>query len=615
MFMAATFHSDERIDPSIIDNRAPHVARLLLDRVQATPNSEAFRYRTGEEWISLTWQQTSDAVERLAAGLIALGVRPGQRVALVSGTRIEWILADLAVLMAGAATTTVYPTTNAEEMAYILADSGSVLVFAEDQHQLTKLRQHRRGLPELSTVVVFDGTADGDWVIGLDEVRELGATLLRQRPGAVIERVAGIEAEDLATLIYTSGTTGRPKGVRLRHSALTYEAATVASVGELNMTDLQYLWLPLAHVFGNVMIMLPLQIGFATAVDGNIERIMSNLAVVRPTWMGAVPRIFEKVHAGVTGAIAAEGLLKRQLFGWAVEVGGRVARARRDGSQLPASLTARFALADRLVLSKVRDRFGGRLRFLSSGSAPLNPEIAEWFAAIGIPVLEGYGLTETSAASLCNRLDRHFFGTVGTPLPGTEVRLAEDGEVLLRGPGVMEGYHNQPEATAAVLSPDGWFATGDIGEFDEHGYLRITDRKKDLFKTSGGKYVAPAAIEATFRGICPYVSNIAVFGEGRKFASALITLDRDAIGKWAGEHGLAGRSYPELAGSSAVRQLIQGYLDQLNGRLNQWETIKRFVLLDREFTITDGELTPSLKLRRRVVGERYAELIAGMYSD
>ena len=611
--MAATFHPDERIDPSLIDNRPPHVARLLLDRVQATPASEAFRYRAGEQWISLSWQQTSDAVEQLAAGLIALGVRPGQRVALASGTRIEWILADLAVLMAGAATTTVYPSTNAEEMAYILADSASVVVFAEDESQLVKLRQHRAWLPELSTVILLDGSADGEWVIGLDEVRELGAALLRQRPGAVIERVAGIQADDLATLIYTSGTTGRPKGVRLRHSALTYEAATVAAVGDLSMADLQYLWLPLAHVFGNILIMLPLQMGFATAVDGNVERIMANLATVRPTWMGAVPRVFEKVHAGVTAAAAAEGLIKRQLFGWAVEVGGRAARARRTGEAVSPWLAAQFAIADRLVLSKVRERFGGRLRFLNSGSAPLDPRIAEWFAAIGIPVLEGYGLTETSAASLCNRLGDFTFGTVGTPFPGTEVRLAEDGEILLRGPGVMEGYHNQPEATAAVLSPDGWFATGDIGEFDERGLLRITDRKKDLIKTSGGKYVAPAAIEATFRGICPYASNIAVFGDGRKFATALITLDREAIGRWAAEHLPGERSYPELTSAPEVQRLIQGYLDRLNERLNRWETIKRFVLLDREFTITDGELTPSLKLRRRVVGERHAELIAAMY--
>jgi long-chain acyl-CoA synthetase len=613
--MAATFRPDERIDRSIIDDRAPHVARLFLDRVHATPHAEAFRYRAGEEWISLSWQQTSDVVERLGAGLIALGVRPGQRVALASGTRIEWILADLAVLLIGAATTTVYPSTNADEMAYVLADSGSVVVFAEDAGQLAKLRRHRSRLPGLSTVIAIDASADGDWVIGLDEVRELGAELLRQRPGAVIDRVAGIQADDLATLIYTSGTTGRPKGVRLRHSSLTYEAATVAAVGDLSMADLQYLWLPLAHVFGNVLIMLPLQIGFVTAVDGNVDNIMANLATVRPTWMGAVPRIFEKVHAGVTGAVAAQSLPRRQLFEWAVRVGGRMAQARRAGVEVSAVLQAQFTIADRLVLSKVRNRFGGRLRFLNSGSAPLNRQIAEWFVAIGIPVLEGYGLTETSAASLCNRLDSFVLGTVGPPFPGTEVRLAEDGEILLRGPGVMEGYHNQPEATSAVLSADGWFATGDVGELDEHGFLRITDRKKDLFKTSGGKYVAPAAVEAMFRGICPYASNIAVFGEGRKFASALITLDSAAISRWAGEHGLASLGYAELSAAPEVRQLIQDYVDQLNQRLNRWETIKRFVLLDREFTIVDGELTPSLKLRRRVVGERHAELIAGMYTE
>jgi len=613
MLMPASPYHVELIDRSILDNRPPHVPRLFLDRVQATPAAEAYRYRSGEAWVSMSWQQASDAVERLAAGLIALGVRPGQRVAIASGTRIEWVLAHLAILLAGAATTTVYPSTTADEVAYILADSASVVVFAEDAAQLAKLREQRDRLPELSVVISFDGPADGNWVIGLDEVRELGAELLRQRPGAVMERVAGLRGADLATLIYTSGTTGRPKGVRLRHSSLTYEAAAVASVGDLTIDDLQLLWLPLAHVFGNVLITLPLQIGFPTAVDGAVERIMPNLAAVRPTWLGAVPRVFEKVHAGVTAAVRAEGGVKQRLFEWAVRTGDRTARLRRAGAQPGPALAGQYALADRLVLARVRERFGGRLRFLNSGSAPLNPEIADWFAAIGIAVLEGYGLTESSAASFCNRLSHTRLGTVGWPFPGTEVRIAEDGEVMLRGPGVMEGYHNQPAETAAVLSPDGWLATGDIGELDEQGYLRITDRKKDLFKTSGGKYVAPAAIEATFRGMCPYISNIAVFGDGRKYASALITLDPDAIAGWAAGHGLAGRSYAELAAAAEVRQLIQGYLDRLNARLNRWETIKRFELLERDFSIEQGELTPSLKLRRRVVGQRHAELLDGLY--
>jgi long-chain acyl-CoA synthetase len=611
--MTVTSYTDERVDLSIIDARAPHVGRLFLDRIQQTPDAEAFRYRENGQWRSLTWQQTSDQVECLAAGLIALGVQPSQRVALASGTRIEWVIANLAVLLAGAATTTVYPSTTAADVAYILTDSASVVVFAEGDEQVAKLEQHRDELSCVTTVVSIDGKSDGDWVIGLDELRELGAELLRQHPAVVMDRVAGIGPDDLATLIYTSGTTGRPKGVRIAHSCLTYEAATVASVGDLSADDLQFLWLPLAHIYGNVLLMLPLQIGFPTAVDGNIADIVSNLAAVRPTWMGAVPRIFEKAHAAVTAAVAAEGGVRARLFAWAIHTGDRVAVATASHSHISPLLRWRFAAADRLVLSKVRDRFGGRVRFFNSGSAPLDPEIARWFAAIGIRILEGYGLTETSAASFCNRLASTEFGTVGWPFPGTEVRIAEDGEIMLRGPGVMQGYHNLPEETAAALEPDGWFHTGDIGELDDRGFLRITDRKKDLFKTSGGKYVAPSAIEALFRGICPYASNIAVFGAGEKYASALLTLDADAIGKWATGNGLADLSYAELARSVAVRDLIQGYLDELNSRLNRWETIKRFQILDRDFSIEAGELTPSLKLRRRVVGQLHAEELQALY--
>ncbi|HET6209809.1 MAG TPA: long-chain fatty acid--CoA ligase [Jatrophihabitans sp.] len=612
--MAVTGVHDERIDRTIIDNRAEHVARLFLDRVQASPRSEAFRYLDGGRWVSLTWQQTGDAVETLAAGLIAVGVRPGQRVALASGTRIEWVLADLAVLLAGAATTTVYPSTTADEVAYIVADSGSVLVFAENDDQVAKLEEHRAELPELQTIVSIDGKSDGDWVIGLDELRQLGAEQLRQRPHAVMERVAGIRADDLAILIYTSGTTGRPKGVRLRHSSLTYEAATVASIGDLSADDLQLLWLPLAHVFGTVLLMLPLQIGFPTAVDGRVEAIVDNLLAVQPTFMGAVPRIFEKAQAAVLAAVAEQGGAKARLFGWAVWVGHRVADRRRRVQDVPAVLKAQFVIADRLVLSKVRARFGGRLRFLNSGSAPLKPEIAEWFEAIGIRVLEGYGLTETSAASFCNRIRHSRLGTVGWPFPGTEAVIAYDGEILLRGPGLMQGYHNLPDLTAAAITADGWFHTGDIGEFDDQGYLRITDRKKDLFKTSAGKYVAPSVIEASLRGSCPYLSQVVVFGADHNFVTALITLDADAITRWAGQHGMAGQSYQQIANSAAARALVQSAVDELNQRLNRWETIKKFVILDRDFTIADGELTPSMKLRRAVVTERNRDRLEALYS-
>ncbi|HEX4726961.1 MAG TPA: long-chain fatty acid--CoA ligase, partial [Jatrophihabitans sp.] len=534
-------------------------------------------------------------------------------VALASGTRIEWVLADLAVLLAGAATTTVYPSTTADEMAYIVADSGSVLVFAENDDQVAKLEAHRADLPGLQTIVSIDGKSDGDWVIGLDELRQLGAEQLRQRPHAVMERVAGIRADDLAILIYTSGTTGRPKGVRLPHSALTYEAATVASIGDLSAADLQLLWLPLAHVFGTVLLMLPLQIGFATVLDGRVEAIVDNLLAVRPTFMGAVPRIFEKAQAAVLAAVRQQGGAKERLFRWAVSVGRRVADQRRRQQDVSAVLAAQFVIADRLVLSKVRARFGGRLRFLNSGSAPLKPEIAEWFEAIGIRVLEGYGLTETSAASFCNRVRHSRLGTVGWPFPGTEASIAADGEILLRGPGVMQGYHNLPELTAAAITADGWFHTGDIGQFDDQGYLRITDRKKDLFKTSGGKYVAPSVLEASLRGSCPYLSQVVVFGADHNFVTALITLDADAITRWADQHGMAGQSYQQIAGSAAARALVQAAVDDLNQRLNRWETIKRFIILDRDLTVADGELTPSMKIRRSVVTERNRERLEALY--
>ncbi|MGI8665863.1 MAG: AMP-dependent synthetase/ligase [Jatrophihabitans sp.] len=611
--MAAIPGNDAGLDHSIIQNRAPHVARLFLDRVQATPDGEAFRFLRDGRWDSLSWSQTGAAVEGLAAGLVALGVRAGQPVALASNTRLEWILAHLAVLLAGAATTTVYPTTSPDEVAYILADSGSVLVFAEDDGQLAILRARRAQLPDVQTVISFAGQSDGDWVIGLDEVRELGAELLRQHPHAVMDRVAGIREQHLATLIYTSGTTGRPKGVRLRHSSLTYEAAAVATVGDLSATDLQLLWLPLSHVFGNILLMVALQVGFATVVDGRVEAIADNLLTARPTVMSAVPRVLDKVHARVHDTVRASGRPRAALFEWGIGVGGQVAGCRRRSVPVPFVLALRFALADRLVLSRVRDRFGGRLRFLISGSAPLNLEIAEWFEAVGIRVLEGYGLTETSAASCFNRLARGELGTVGPPIPGTEVRIADDGEVLLRGPGVMEGYHRMAAVTAETITDDGWLHTGDIGSLDECGYLRITDRKKDLFKTSGGKYVAPSAIESALRAICPYVSQVVVCGDGQSHVTALITLDAQAIGVWAAGPGTTGLDYRELVGSAASRALVQGYVDELNSRLNPWEAIRAFTILDRDLTIADSELTPSLKVRRALVIERFQATVEAMY--
>ena len=611
--MAGLHKSQERYDSGKIDNRAPSVARMFVDRVAATPNAEAFRYLPNGEWATVTWRNIGDRVNLVAAGLISLGIRPEERVALASGTRYEWVVVDFGILAAGAATTTVYPTTNADDVAYIVANSGSRIVVAEDQTQVDKLRSHRDDLPAVETVVIIDGEGDGEWVISLAELEHRGKLLLEESPTVVSDRIDAIRPDQLATLIYTSGTTGKPKGVRLLHESWTYTATAMDSLGVLSDKDLNYLWLPLSHAFGKVMLALPLVIGFPTVIDGRVDKIVENLAVIRPTIMGAVPRIFEKVHGRINEMMVKEGGFKKTMFDWAVGVGLQVSRARQAGHSVSPLLAAQQKVADMLVLSKIRDRFGGRLRFFISGSAALDRDIAQWFDAIGVVVLEGYGLTETSAASSLNRPSAYRFGTVGWTLPQTDVKIAQDGEILLKGPGIMNGYHDMPEATAETIEPDGWFHTGDIGELDAEGFLRITDRKKDMFKTSQGKYVAPSAISAQFKGICPFASEIIVYGEGKPYCVALVSLDADGLKDWAAANGLGDKSFGEVARDAKTREAVEGYVEELNKHLNRWEQVKRFTVIDRELTVENGDLTPSLKLKRKVVVDSYHDKIDALY--
>nr|WP_246470049.1 long-chain fatty acid--CoA ligase [Streptomyces olivoverticillatus] len=618
----------------MIENRPPSVASLFLERVEATPEAEAYRYpvpapsgQGPDSWASLTWRDAADRVFAIAAGLIDLGVRPEERVALASGTRVEWILADLGVMCAGAATTPVYPSTNAEETAFMLGDAECKVIIAEDAAQLAKARKHRAELPGLAHVVVIDAgdaTPDAEdpegWLLSLADLERRGAARLEREPGIVKERVDALRPEQLATLIYTSGTTGRPKGVRLRHDAWAYMARAIEATGLVRPEDVQYLWLPLAHVFGKVLTAGQISVGHVTAVDGRVDKIIENLAVVRPTYMAAVPRIFEKVYNGVAAKAREAGGAKYKIFRWAAEVAREYAKVSQDnfrhtGSKsVPFGLAVKHRAADALVYSKIRDAFGGRLRACVSGASALAPDIGYFFAGAGIHILEGYGLTETSAANFVNPGEAYRTGTVGKPLPGTEVRIADDGEILLRSPGVMEGYHKQPEKTSEVLESDGWFHTGDIGELSADGYLRITDRKKDLIKTSGGKYVAPAEIEGRFKAVCPYVSNVLVHGADRNFCSALIALDGPAILAWAKEQGMEGLPYAEVVAAQETQELIGDYVRQVNEGLQRWQTVKKFRLLPRDLDVEHGELTPSLKLKRPVVEREYKNLIEEMYA-
>ncbi|HTR51830.1 MAG TPA: long-chain fatty acid--CoA ligase [Kofleriaceae bacterium] len=600
--------------PERLVRKTTSIAQLFATRVKDTPEREAYRYPVGSAWRSMTWRQAGDRVKAIAAGLLALGVSPEQRVGILANTRVEWLLCDLGILSAGGATTTVYPSSTAEECAFILADSETRYVFAEDAKQVDKLRAHRREMPALEKLIILDGQGDGDWVMTLAELEQKGAEHLAKDPRAVDDAVEAIEGRHLATLIYTSGTTGKPKGVRLLHECWAYCADAIDACRLWGRDDVQYLWLPMSHSFGKVLMCGHIASGSVTAVDGRIPKLVENLAVVRPTIMAAVPRIFEKVYNKIVESSKQGHPIKQKIFELAIEAGREGSKVRQQGNEPTGLLRWKLELANRLVFDRIKKTFGGRVRYFISGSAPLSREIAEFFHACGILILEGYGLTETSAASFVNRPNKYAFGTVGLPMPGTEVKLApEDSEILIKSPGVMHGYHNLPEATAEALTGDGWLRTGDIGEIDPRGFLRITDRKKDLIKTSGGKYIAPQAIEGKLKATCPFISQVIVHGDKRNFVTALVTLDEEATMKWAKDHGMNGKGYTDVVKLPEMKQLLEPYFAEVNKTLAKYETVKQFAILPKDLSVDEGELTPSLKVKRKVVEKKYATLLDKMY--
>ena len=603
-----------------------NIPELFLERVGKSPDAEAFRFPPTQSgsgltqsnsggWHSLTWAQTEARVRAVAGGLRALGLSPEQPCVILASTRIEWILADFGILFAGGATTTIYPSSTPDECAFILSDSGSVFAFAENEEQVRKLLARRAELPALRHVITFDGSASADgWVIPFEGLEERGRKWDSANPGAFEERAAEIRPDALATLIYTSGTTGRPKGVELTHAAWLAQSKAIADSRFLSHPDVfQFFWLPLAHVFGKMIGTAQLRIGFPTAVDGRVDKIVENLAATRPTFVCAVPRIFEKVHAKVLQNARDGGPVKEAIFRWALDVGLEVSRRVRAGKQPGLALSAQRAIADRLVFGKVRALFGGRLQFFVSGSAPLSKDIAEFFDAMGIAICEGYGLTESSAATHANLPWARRIGTVGTAFAGIETRIAEDGEILMRGPWIMRGYHGLPEQTREALDGSGWLHTGDVGFLDADGYLTITDRKKDLIKTSGGKYVAPAELESKLKAISRWTAQVLVHGDRRNYVSALVTLDADAMGRWAAEHGLGGKSMPELALDPAVKALVQEDFDRLNAGLPRFATVKKFAILPREFLESEGEVTASQKLKRKLIESKYRAELDALY--
>ena len=600
----------------ILDRCPPSVGALLDRRVELTGHEEAFRYPDERDrWVSRTWAETRDDVHEIAAGLLALGLTHEERVAIASSTRIEWVLMDLAIMCAGGATTTVYPNLQGEEFVHIVTHSDSRIYVAQNLDQYGKLRSHDEAIgDQIRHVILFDGEGDGERVLTLAQVRARGREHLAAHPDAVSEAIAACGPDTLATLIYTSGTTGLPKGVELTHSNWTYEGYAVAEMDIIAHDSLQYFWLPLSHVFGKAVMACQLAVGFGTVIDGRLDRIVAGLGQTNPTFMCGAPRIFEKVRNAVRTASPSKGI-KGRIARWAFSVGRDARPYRLAGEPLPRMLDTQYKLADKLVFTKLRDLVGGRMDFFMSGSAKLSSQVQEWFYSAGIMVVEGYGMTETSAISTINHPKTPRFGTVGIPIPGTEVRFASDGEIQLRGPGVMRGYHKDPERTAEVLDADGWFSTGDIGRLDEAGCLVITDRKKDLMKTSGGKYVAPQKVESVMAANIPYLSQVVAVGDGRKYISALFTLDRPALEKWAKARGREHVPYAELTQLPEVRASIQRFVDRANEKLERWETVKRFAILDHELTPEDGGVTANLKIRRAQIARRYADVVDSLYDS
>jgi long-chain acyl-CoA synthetase len=580
------------------------IARLWRDAVTAERESPAYLVEDEEGWREVSWNDADELVGAYANGLLARGVGKGDTFALLAQNSLDWALLDFALAQIGAVSVPVYANSSARDVGYLLGHSDAVGIVCEDAAQLAKVEEVAEELPKLEQVLTYHDLAG---------LAAHGVDFARTHPDALAEASAAIDEEDLYTIIYTSGTTGPPKGCMLRHRNYYAMTSVVDSMADhYRPDDMMLLYLPLAHNFGRLMLLTGAYVGFPIAFLADPLRVADAMLQVRPTVLPSVPRVYEKVYAAVQSRFDEATGVKRRLIDWALPIGREVSRLQAEGKPIPRGLATRQRLADRLVFSKVKERLGGRLRIPISGGAPLAKEIAEFFDAVGIRILEGYGLTECTTAASTNRPGRYRFGTVGPALPGFEVRVADDGEILVRSETVFKGYFKDPEATAAVLGPDGWLRTGDIGEVDADGFISITDRKKDILVTAGGKNVGPQNIENDLK-TSKYVSQALVVGDRRPYVAALITLDEAEIVRWAAERGVEG-DLASLSRDERVLELIQAVVDGANRERSRFEQLKRFALLPRDFTMEEGEVTPTLKLRRRAVSEHFEHEIEELYS-
>ncbi len=593
---------------------AKNILQVFKTTVLSRGKKPCFRFRVKGEWHFLNWEEVNTLVLRLAGGLSKLGVVAGDRVCIFSQSRYEWSVADLAILSCGAVSVPIYESSTAEAAEYILDHSGAKVVFVDHLSQLKKIKTCRERLSSLEKIILFDSSGknkESD-LLTLDEVMALDDGL-----GEDIfnENASRSDEETLMSFVYTSGTTGPPKGVVLTHGNFLSQIKALEPIfEEMDPDQVSFLFLPLAHIFARVVQYIQIKRGFLQAYAESIDKILDNIVDIQPHFMPSVPRIFEKVHARVLQEVESKSPLEKKIFNWAVEVGKVRAATLRAGRFMSPWLALKWFFARNVGFKKLRAKLGGRLQYFISGGAPLAREIGEFFEAAGFTLLEAYGLTETSGAVTANYPSSRKVGAVGKPLLGVDIKIAPDGEILTKGGVIFKGYYKKPDETAEVLESDGWFHTGDIGVFDTDGFLKITDRKKDIIVTAGGKNIAPQNIE-NFIKTDPFISQVMVHGDKRKFLSALITLDRLEVEKYAKEKNIKFSGYEELVNHDQIQHLIKMRIDEKNKQLAKYETIKKFAILPVDFSIETGELTPTLKVKRKYTSEKYKKILDEFYQE
>jgi long-chain acyl-CoA synthetase len=594
--------------------QATTLIEMLLEVVQAHGGKTSLMTKKAGTYQGFSYDEFLNRVKYFALGLASLGIKHGDRVAVISENRPEWAIADFGILALGATNVPIYPTITPLQIEYILSDSGSKAIVVSTPELQQKILTIFDNLPELEKIIFMDeNSAHKDYMIKYEKIYDLGKAFEKDHPGYFEAAVKKVGPDDLCGIIYTSGTTGAPKGVMLSHNNLLSNVKAALEVIRADETDTFLSFLPLCHSFERMAgHFTAIAAGATIAYAESVDTVAQNLGEVKPTLMTSVPRLFEKIYARIIENASAGSPLKRKIFWWAINTGEKYVNAQFAGQKPGGWLNFKHKLAHKLVYSKLHQRVGGRLRFFVSGGAPLSKEIAEFFYKVGILILEGYGLTESSPVIAVNREDKFKFGSVGPAIPGVEVKIAEDGEVLTRGPHVMKGYYKNPEATAEAIDSDGWLHTGDIGMLDEQGFLYITDRKKNIIVTSGGKNVTPATIE-NLLVTSPYIEQVMVIGDKRNYLTALIVPKFEPLKKYAAEKGISFASIEELVQNPDIYDLVAADVQKLTSELARFEQIKKFTLLPKEFTVEGGEITPTLKVKRKVVAEKYADIIDKMY--